>query len=263
MRQIIILLAFFPLMLLAEQNENDGSESVYNPLAMTYGVPETNICGVNVINGDYNYACVDFDLPGADPLVFQRAYSSSQNYLGSFFHGWSHNLSSFVRTGDSFEPFNDSDNTFNVILSGSLSGDIALKTETKNRWNDIKINREIFSKGVSNCGKGYLSGRTNIKNLKVNYSETKVTVTNPDGTEHVHEPTIQLDPLPEYCSENCLVKTIKPNGLKRTYKNYDKILHEVKALTHDDRISNQIAFDCPNHYEGLSKKNGNIRWMDS
>ena len=85
MHQIFILFTLLPLILLGEQKEGERSESVYNPLAMTYGVPETNICGVNVINGDYNYSCVDFELPGADPLIFQRTYSSSRIILEVFF----------------------------------------------------------------------------------------------------------------------------------------------------------------------------------
>jgi hypothetical protein len=257
MRQIIILFTLLPLILLAQENESDESDSVYNPLAMTYGVPETNIYGVNVINGDYNYSCVDFELPGADSLIFQRTYSSSQNHVGSFFHGWTQNFSSVIWTGDSYEPLKE--DTFNVLLAGSLIGDIALKTGISKRYADIKINREIFDHGVSNCGKGHLSGRTNIKNLKANYSDTQVKITTPDGTEHIHaKRNIYCPPgerpEPEHSTKNDLIETIKPNGTRRTYKNSAKDLHEVNSLTHDNKISNQIEFKWPKYHDALTKK---------
>jgi hypothetical protein len=72
MKKLILLLALLPAIIFAESNPSFDSQildSVYTPLASIYGAPETNVYGVNVINGDYNYSTVDFNLPGADPLV--------------------------------------------------------------------------------------------------------------------------------------------------------------------------------------------------
>lgn len=257
-RFFTVFFVLLSLTLFADQlpnsTQSEIAESAPAPLATIYGIPDTNILGVNVINGDYNYSSIDFDLPGADPLVFQRIYCSSQNKLRSFFHGWTQNLSSLVRTTDAKESPDSPRESFHVILSGSLTGEIPFKTECENRWADLKVNRDIFKKGVTNCGKGRISGRTNIKNMKVNYSEKEVKVTNPDGTEHLHRPCVYRNRKAQHHSENELVETIKPNGVKVEYNHLSRILLEVKSLTQNDGISNRIEFDCPNYQAFLQDK---------
>lgn len=257
MHRILFLLMMLPFMLLAEDasipNESEILGSAHTPLTTIYGIPETNIMGVNVINGDYNYSSVDFDLPGSDPLVFQRIYCSSQKCLMPFFNGWSQNLSSYVKTypEDSSEykksPKGLKEN-FHVVVSGSLYGTIPFRTEMKNKHGDIKINPDIFKKGVSNCRKGHISGRTNIKNMKVSYTKDGVTVTNPDGTKQVHKRKKNI--LGDR-THNLLLETIKPNGLKTTFQNHGLVLSGVKSLTHNNGISNQIGFYCPDYLSTL------------
>ncbi len=239
-----------PILLFAETSistESEILESAHTPLTTLYGAPETNILGVNVINGDYSYSCIDFDLPGSDPLIFQRTYCSSQNRLKSFFHGWSHNLSSSAKT------YSLSEN-LHVILSGSLSGEIPFRTEIDNRHEVLKINRDIFKKGITNSAKGQISGRMNVKNMRVKYSGIGITVINPDGTEHRHRKDIYRTEQPEYYSENRLVETIKPNGMKTTYDSMTLLTNNVQSLTHNNVTSNQIKFNCPNYREILSKR---------
>ncbi|MBA3238751.1 MAG: RHS repeat protein, partial [Parachlamydiaceae bacterium] len=250
MIQLIIFLVLMPLLLFAETSistESEILESAHTPLTTLYGAPEINIFGVNVINGDYNYACNDFDLPGSDPLIFQRTYCSSQNRLKAFFHGWSHNLASCAKTYGL-------EKNLHVILSGSLSGEIPFRTEIDNRHEDLKINRDIFKKGVTNSGKGHISGRTNVKNMRVKYSGIGIKVVNPDGTEHLHRREIYRTAQPEYYSENQLIETLKPNGLKIAYDSAGLITNKVKSLTHKNGTSNQITFNCPKYHEILSKK---------
>ncbi len=94
-------------------------DSQNNPLASIYGFPETNINGVNVINGDYNYSTVDFHLPGSDPLILQRSYSTSNTQRRALFDGWTHNLCSSIKVIDDKHKLH-----IQAISSGSLSGEI-------------------------------------------------------------------------------------------------------------------------------------------
>ena len=58
MKKLILLLALLPVIIFAESTPSFDSQimdSVHTPLASLYGALETNIYGVNVINGDYNY----------------------------------------------------------------------------------------------------------------------------------------------------------------------------------------------------------------
>lgn len=251
----LYLVALLPVLLLAElpfPTESEILESAETPLTALYGVPETNIWGVNVINGDYNYSCVDFDLPGSDPLVFQRMYSSSQTRISAFFHGWTQNFASFVATYCSSDK---SKKTFHAILLGSLSGAMPFKADFNSDWSDLKVNRDVFKKGVTNCGKGRISGRTNIKNMKIKYLEDGVRVINPDGTKHFHRAAVyRYKKLPKYFSNNHLEKTWKPNTLRRTYTTYSTALREVNAFTSDNRLSNRIEFDVPPYRDSIDDR---------
>lgn len=236
MFRFIIFVAFFPMLLFADPSflsESEVLESANTPLATLYGAPETNILGVNVINGDYNYSCTDFNLPGADPLIFQRNYSSSRTHFGSFFNGWSQNFSNRAFA------YNDG----NVLLSGALAGDMPFQGG-KNE--DLKIRRDIFKKGVTNYSRGQISGRSNIKNMRVKCLPDGIKVINPDGSEHLHSKFVNQNPSPRYSGYR-IAETIKPNRLKTTYSCGPLVLHNVTSLTYNNEVQNEIKFDCPDY----------------
>lgn len=262
MYRFIIFLVLLPILLFADSSvptESEILESTHTPLATLYGAPETNICGVNVINGDYNYSSIDFNQPGVDPLIFQRTYCSSQIMQRAFFNGWSHNHLSRVMTYSEFKNPQTASKNLHVILLGSLSGEIPFMTDRKNRHEDLQINREILKKGITNCCKGLISGRTNIKNMRVKYAEVgsgkRTIVINSDGTEHQFLRDTYRDPKPEDYSTGYVKRTIKPNGLTTIYDSLDSVmLCNVKLLTCDNGVSNQIEFNCPNYHEILNEK---------
>ncbi len=241
---ILSFLLMTPFFLLANTTsvptENEILESSHTPLTAIYGIPSTNIFGVNVINGDYHYACVDFALPGSNPLILQRTYCSSRFQCGGFWNYWSHNMVGTAMTYPS-----TCKKYFHVITSGSVSGDIPFKTAIEKRTDPLKINKDILRKGVTNSGKGEISGRTNIKNIRTIHSHAGVNVINGDGTENFYHCVSYSKHLPDHHSENNLKFTKRPNGLKTTYETEGHILNKVKALTHAEEVSNQIAFTFP------------------
>ena len=258
MLQLITLLLLLPTLLWSEPlslpTENEILESAHNPLTTIYGAPETNILGVNVINGDYNYSCVDFCLPGVDPLILQRSYCSSRNQMRAFYLGWTHNLSGHAIT---YPSNSDGKEFLHVVTSGSLSGELPFRTETKNSTEELKLNRDVLKKGITNCGRREISGRTNIKNLGVSYSGLGVQVKNGDGTEHRYRrvteryhpnrpehPNPAMNPI-RYDYSHTLQETIKANGLKTTYDANEHLLLEVKTLTHSEIAANRITFQPP------------------
>jgi hypothetical protein len=260
MKRIFLLLVFLlPFLLSADEGADFTEGSAESSLASIYGLPETNLMGVNVIEGDYNYSCIDFNLPGSDSLIFQRIYSSSQKYVEGFSHGWTHNLSSMVTTystGRMYKPYPVPEekpihkaHELHIALTGSLSGSVPFSTKIEDINKEIKVGSKIWSKGVTNCNRGYISGRTNLKNLKAKYSETGVEIISPDGTQHIHT-AVSWDNEDPYFSKNSLTETKKTNGTRRTYTNLSTKLQEVNTLTHNNLIANQIQFEHPRiHYE--------------
>ncbi|MBA3236998.1 MAG: hypothetical protein H0T62_01435 [Parachlamydiaceae bacterium] len=153
---IIFFLALLPALFYAGEPQVSSASDILNsastPLSVQYGAPQTNVFGVNVINGDYNYSTVDFDLPGADLLILQRTYSSSNLQMRAFLHSWTHNLSGMTRNYVSGDDLH-------VIASGSLTGELPFKKRTKNKriGHNLSIHSKILGKGVTNCGQGEIS----------------------------------------------------------------------------------------------------------
>lgn len=230
--------------------------SSHNPLTTLYGVPETNICGVNVLNGDYNYSSTDFDLPGSDPLVFERIYCSSHEGDKGLLNGWTHNFSSKVTT------FLDGSTT-HAIICGSFSGDLPFKTIKSSR---LQLDRDVLKKGLTNCRGGVISGRTNIKNTKIeegvfnygvdNEQDNGFKFTSADGTEYWHRREIYRD-APEDYATGTITQSVKPNGMKTHYdlKNRHVLpsTNSYTTLTHDDRRSNRIKSHWPDFRENRMK----------
>ncbi|MBA3602345.1 MAG: RHS repeat-associated core domain-containing protein [Parachlamydiaceae bacterium] len=242
MYRFALFLLLFPLQLFSDASsistESEILESAHTPLTSIYGVPATNVFGVNVINGDYHYSCVDFDLPSSDSLILKRTYSSSRFKCGGFGHGWSHNA-----TGSVMSYSTDYNKFFHAVTSGTLSGELPFKTEMEKKHEPLKINTAILEKGITNCGKGEISGRTNVKNILATYSFEGTHVKNGDGTENFYR-KFQTD---DDVTRSCLANTKKPNGLELTYNNQGHTLLSVQALTHQKEFSNQIKFTYPSN----------------
>lgn len=155
------------------------------PLAEVEGEPSAIIAGcVNVITGNYNDAQTDMVVPGPDPLVFQRLYSSG-NWKGSGFKdGWSHN---HATKGKIFlyppllcycaclpEP------SGGTMLYFSNPG-IFRANDRGNVYHPSKAELRTFAHGylagLANTGSGEISGRTNVKNQFLTWRpDTKFTV---------------------------------------------------------------------------------------
>ncbi|MBA3237181.1 MAG: hypothetical protein H0T62_02380 [Parachlamydiaceae bacterium] len=125
-----------------------------------------------------------------------------------------------------------------MIALGSLTGEIPFKKRTKNKRirHNLSINSKIFGKGVTNCGQGEISGRTNLKNMKVNYWTNSTYVTNPDGTKHYFK---RIEVENEYNgSTDYLQKTIKLDGVATRYKTDGHLLIRARLLTHENESAN-------------------------
>ena len=170
--------------------EKEILSSSQNPLAALYGIPETNIHGVNVINGSYNYAVTDFYIPGSEPLFLQRHYSTSTMQKLSFFNGWTHNLCSSITTEEYGGEGRMKKKFRTAISQGSLSGELPyFIQQSKNRKHICRLNEDVLEQGVTNCGQGEISGRTNVKNSTLNLQfkqQQTISQTNGDGSRHKH-----------------------------------------------------------------------------
>jgi Domain of unknown function (DUF6531) len=97
-RALLLLILFIFVTLSADDGleiskATDLLSSEETPLAAIDGIPSTMILQcVNVITGTFQDHEVDIVMSGADPLYFERFYSSSDNRDNLLFHGWNHNM---------------------------------------------------------------------------------------------------------------------------------------------------------------------------
>ncbi len=221
--------------------EDEILNSPNNPLSALYGFPETNVHGVNVINGDYNYSVVDFVLPGSNSMCLQRSYSTSSNQIRAFFHGWTHNIFSVILKQGSGEHSK-------AVSQGSISGEIPYTVKNNQRSDSkphqCRFNLKVLEKGISNCGQGEISGRTNIKNSMIDLKQCDqdvLTQSNGDGSTHTHRRGHCKDGNEYFYIE----KTFKPNGCTVSYEAEDCFL---RGATHHDWLGNatqKISSDIP------------------
>lgn len=237
---LIIFSNVFSLFLHGETpSDDDILKSPQNPLASIYGVPETNIYGVNVINGEYHFSVVDFYLPGSDPLVLQRSYSTGSTQRRAFFEGWTHNLCSRI------EEFR-SEKHKHAISRGSLSGEIPFSVRSNPngsfRNHHCKLNKAVLRKGVTNCGMGEISGRTNLKNSMIDLERSakfNIRQTNGDGTIHIH----YLDVDEEAYKIYSLCGTEKPTGCTADYITSAYMLQRVQQFDWNGKTTQGLISD--------------------
>ena len=233
-------------------SDSDILQSSQTPLTALYGLPETNICGVNVINGDYNIAVTDFYLPGSNPLFFQRSYCSGSNMTLPLYEGWSHNQYSIIKE------FRTTRHK-NAVSQGALTGEIPYKLHDRElksgneRVHRCKINQDILRKGVTNCGGGEISGRTNLKNSMINLRAEVcdvLTQFNGDGSEHKHESLSFQSPY------HYLTQSYFPNGCTTDYFSRKTASSKMNQYDWHGNPTQSLSIDMPSteEVEKLTKK---------
>lgn len=200
---------------------------------------------VNVITGEFVQYDVDFVIPTQNPILFERSYSSSFGKYGTLSLGW--NLNHFLdihlhrRMDDQKTP-----RYYTAFLN---EGQGAL---TEFLFSDIKHSEKevrqyaCFSDtsiGLTNCGKGEISGKTNSKNMCFFYKKNttylkkkKELLSIQEGSKTIH----QFQKLKK-CPNSIIRKTTFPNGnyIDYNYPSQDLTIRycELKSSS-NQRIEN-------------------------
>lgn len=157
MRLLLCLFIFSFLSLFAEE-EFEPQE-----VATTEGLPSSIVGGsVCAITGEFTDASTDIVVAGAQPLVITRYYSNHYNE-GSLGYGWLFNHYEKV----CIDPANTANGPAAILSHRQPSGAIinfrAPEKDAEKGKADFQI---LIPKGLTN-GASQLSGRTNIKNLRM------------------------------------------------------------------------------------------------
>lgn len=117
---------------------------------------------VSVITGDYLEHSRDLVIPGPEPLIFERFYASSDYETGSLYMGWRHNHDSSIALNGDVDRKNTS-----FAYYTEASGRSAKFANEEDHVLTLKSGRT--SRGLTNCGMGSISARTNLANTRIRY----------------------------------------------------------------------------------------------
>ncbi len=206
--------------------EGESSSKLPDTLANIEAEPSSFAHGcVNVITGDYTENECDIVIPGVDPLVLNRFYTSGN--------------STFSRTPSTGWCFNH---------HGYLSMDIIEQTDTVSRYSydfcnhhgsfiqfkeqeqhgALKVNKSLFDKGITNCGGGEISARSNLKNTKVFRQANDIRAVDGAGTDYTFTPF-------KTCYKTRKIQEIKLPSQSRfsysyTQKGDDLLLKKIRMI---------------------------------
>ncbi len=149
--------------------------------AVTEGSPSALVAGaVNAITGDHYIAEVDYQVQAAAPLNLPRTYISSRN--GAHV-GWQlfHHLYAAYYADKEEDP-----RRYRVQLiepNGSTLNFERSYKKQKQKHTIIFNPIDLSAQGLTNTGRGEISGKTHLKNVRVEMSEnrTNLTVYGSDG----------------------------------------------------------------------------------
>lgn len=154
-------------------------------LATTESLPSALVAGsVNVITGDHYVFEEELTIQGAFPLKIPRSYISGCG--DKTLAGWQ--LFPHLSAGLYVDHPNRNQAYWRIVvkeLNGSL---LEFETETyvprKDRPIILHLKPEMSCKGLTNVGRGVISGQTNLKNIRVELASNhkSFVVQGPDGT---------------------------------------------------------------------------------
>lgn len=132
--------------------------------------PTSIVNQVNVITGCYMDSEVDFVIPGAEPFILQRNYVScgtdERSPLGK---GWNRNYFGFIERKKK-DCRAEAEYAYEVTVLES--GGAMYRYGGMHRF-ELEMVPGSYKYAVTNCGSGFMCGRTNIRNNLLNYEERK------------------------------------------------------------------------------------------
>lgn len=129
----------------SEQDERISTPVDIEPSAMVNN-------SVNIITGKYQDFEVDFSLTGVESFALQRAYISADTHKrGPLGKGWCHNYFAMARkSGED-----------TLMVMESFGSTLNFSSTKQNKY---IIDASSIERGTTNCGGGFMGGRTNVHN---------------------------------------------------------------------------------------------------
>lgn len=182
MKKLIFLILFFSFSLLFFSFENT------NVNIDAEGFKSCNIQNcINPISGDYVLDETDLVIPGYEPIVLKRIYSSG---------GQSGKQPSWYKIPHAIMGINDGENDNVSYITLTVQEPSGMSISYKNKVADNGKDKHQFfpilgdkAKGITNTSRGYIGGSTNVANNKIHWNkrESFFILTACDGTDRYYK----------------------------------------------------------------------------
>ncbi len=145
-------------------------EGELNSLLLDMSATPSSIVGgaVNVITGNYFESSCDLTTPGANSISLQRIHNSGNKIKGSLCHGWDLNLPSKAIMTLELNNMVVYDRGTRLCFTESIDNFTSI---SEKGYITKCIGKKHLNNGVTNCSKGVLNSRTNIKNREFHYTK--------------------------------------------------------------------------------------------
>lgn len=161
------------LILLVVSKAYSSPEAInYNAITNFEGEPSNYVHNVDITTGNYCESVVDLVVPGAEPLVVQRFYSSDNTSNSYIYSNGICGAVFFTNYGSTLATFPSDDERVKKVYLKELNGNVCHfqgKVDYQLNCYKMHIDPVSYKHGHTNCGKGLISGRTNIKNIRAFY----------------------------------------------------------------------------------------------
>lgn len=197
------------------------------PLMDLTAAPSSIVGGVvNAITGNYFESECDLVIPGTNPLVLQRFFTSGGPKAKEA-NEWHFNLPGKI------EVFESDKARFALLKEHGAS--FLFKGDLKEHTVSLELLSKIFHYGVTNCTSGRLSSRHNLKNKKVHFTHhSKVCKLFSDAGQVLSYSLHNDEYLPK--------QTSFPNGYYQTFTWKKGNITRMTAFGADDTFFSDISF---------------------
>lgn len=229
------------------QNTNDPvklqDKEIHSSVVNLEGEPSAivNRC-VNAISGDFIDCQIDLVVPGPQPIVIQRSYSSAEdnNGLYLFSHGWNLNHEGEIDLQQQILPRNPETGIVPesyIHYAETREGNGTRLLYTGDIRNGLKLHSRIKAKHLTNCGSGEISGRTNLKNTRLDKAKNDALhMTFGSGIKRIFNRSNTDSTYKEYS----LDEEVHPSGNKLSYK-YDKKSPRLRKIIAHNGAEDKLA----------------------
>lgn len=244
-----LTLLCYALALLADDNfvfEPTALDDPSMAIASLEGEPNCLVYGcVNVISGEYVDFESDLNIPGLEPLVLQRHYSSSDNRLDKPWKAWKFNHDIFMDPGDyDYNSFEKRDYCFTDSFGASL----VFENVSPKGTNRYRVSESFFKRRITNHRAKYEGGRTHPKHTKFYIAERGESqkITTGEGKTYLFEPFKN-----NHISYIQHIKKLNGNSLKYGYGSHNR-LRTVEAYNSTNEKISTLHFEFQKKHDNAT-----------